>query len=302
MGIYSKKYTDELWRVINRDNPTPLPYSDSNSRVKNIRVLAVGGFNTAADIEGIKNAGYRGIVPVTYNRIELGKLFRNNRPLLLKYNPKKISDFLIPLANRYGIYLTAADIEDGPIDQSNAPGTLVIQVKAGNPLYVGAIGCDWDVTLPSLKEILPQQELSVITNLLAPYTAGRLRASILCVGADASEYYARLENISWSKTWQNRQPVGLADLLTILQGISQYPWRVNASGVAGQYNLTNGSCSFRGRIEDMKAVHGWTPRDPEYNYAPDWATHVLIYSFNQTYCTNIDQTSMLVFYRIPEGV
>lgn len=299
MGIYSKKYTDELWRVINRDNPSPLPFTDANSRVKNIRVLSVGGFNTAADIEGIKNAGYRGIVPVQYNRIELGKLFLKNRPVLTKYNPTKISDFLIPLANRYGIYLTAADIEDGPIDQSNAPGTLVIQVKAGNPLYVGAIGCDWDVALPSLREILPQQELSELRNMIAPYDANRQRSTLLCLGADASEHFAALNSISWSTTWQNRQPSGLAGLLSVLQAITIYPWRVNASGVAGQYNLTNGSCYYRGKLSDMKASVGWVLDEL---LVPTWATHVLVYSFNVTYCTNLDTTSLLVFYRVPEGI
>lgn len=299
MGIYSKKYTDELWRVINRDNPSPLPFSDTNSRVKNIKVLSVGGFNTAADIEGIKNAGYRGIIPVQYNRIELGKLFLKNRPVLTKYNPTKISDFLIPLANRYGIYLTAADIEDAPIDQSNAPGTLVIQVKAGNPLYVGAIGCDWDVALPSLKEILPQQELTELKNMIAPHGVNRLRSTVLCLGADASEYYAYLNAITWSTTWQNRQPVGLVRLLEVLQGITAYPWRVNASGSPGQYNLTNGSCYYRGKLADMKAAVGWE-LDPLW--VPEWATHVLLYSFDQTWTTNLDTTPLVVFYRVPEGV
>lgn len=140
MALYAPTRSGELFALIKRDNNLPIEMDDSNCVVSAVTAVT-GAKNTTAKITGIKYSGLRGSRTVSYNRIDLAKLFLNSRPLVHvpEDMQRDVKEAAIYIAEKLGIFVTSEDIESQPITFDAQLGVFygTLKMVAGHPIYIG---------------------------------------------------------------------------------------------------------------------------------------------------------------------
>lgn len=146
ISILSKSSLDLVIDLINAANTaTKAKFDETKILVSNPTVLDASdasGHNTKAHVSAVKGGGYVGNVDVTYNRLDIGLLFKGIAANLDLGStvPKTTKDLLDSLNARFGLGLTEDDIEDQPIDTSaSQPWTTTVAIKTSSLAYLGTL-------------------------------------------------------------------------------------------------------------------------------------------------------------------
>lgn len=285
MSIYDQTRLGELYKLINKDNPTAgMPFTPENSTVVGVTALSSGPKNTTAILEGKRYSGYKGKKSFNYNRIDLAT-FTKNIEVTVSVPPETTKDLnsMLPFINAtLGIFLEVGDFPNEPLKAN--PTTLyfegTLKLNAGHPLYVGTLPFRVKGYTVDLESLVTVRELPTMTDP-SPHVSERFNAATLTYGHD----YTELQRL-----WAGWVPgvftpgVGQSDanmkqLAVALSAIDGLPWSFN--NAAAPFNLRGSMILYDGV---PKAEWAGSKLNPEPNRLYD---RVLIIQPNATYCTNI---------------
>lgn len=166
MAIYGKVALQLLVDLINRDNPQlPFPLNTTDyifGAVSTITPTAPDVRNTAITVTPKRSAPYIGALPLTYQRIDLGKLFNGVKLEVSRYVPTSSStsfiNHLMPVFNeKYGLSLTADDLNEQTWSNVQNNVQKAVTAKAGSYFCTGSMNVTW----LQGKQIIGQDVLTV---------------------------------------------------------------------------------------------------------------------------------------------
>lgn len=191
-GFYQKASIDLLYDLINKDNPT-LPYVVSantfvvHSGPKVMDPATNNGRNTQVVMRAVPNGGYRGLVTLNYNRIDLASLFKDIEVVITHYTANTLATLLPMFNSVYGMALTTDEMQN-PSWTNSAASTTVAITTAGvknttaSLAFIGTIPkFTWKRGNPSLETLITRPE----PKMLMP--------AILTDGADFSQRYRGMD-------------------------------------------------------------------------------------------------------------
>lgn len=198
--------------------------------------------NTRTILTAAPSAPYSGKVPVFYDRLSFTKVFEhtpvNTYAKLRSFRPVRIHDLIPDLNNYYGLELTTADIEDGPLTLVDGVGSAVIRAKAGSLTWTG------EFTVSIIPGDLTLEKHMTVTELKGvDYPSGQSvkgQAEVYSYYYDCSAYEDFLDAIEVT------DPEGLdvtgvvADFIADITG---HAWTVEA---AGDYSLVGAKIVYNG--------------------------------------------------------
>lgn len=140
MPLYSKSQQQLLLDDFNAKNGSAVaPLTVDNaifSTPKAIKQLLPTDPNTSVTVRARQGRGYAGETEITYTRLDLATLFKNQTPVLTLPNINVLSKGLANLNGRYGLNLTVDDIVDYNLYSGNK---FTLRVKPACLQYVGSV-------------------------------------------------------------------------------------------------------------------------------------------------------------------
>lgn len=116
-------------RFARLNNLTPLRTDDVLIQQEEIVSTAAEYFRSrGALVFRDTGANYRGSALVTFNGLNLSKLFLNVAPVVWAYNPKTLREIAAALIAQYGAPLQASWFKDGAFDYTQMPQTVTLEL------------------------------------------------------------------------------------------------------------------------------------------------------------------------------
>lgn len=273
-NILNKPSVDLIIDLINVANSTSLNNTKISFGAPSVLTGDPNNHNTGVNVLAVPGSGYIGDVDVTYNRLDIGLLFKNIALNLDVSAPTSTKDLLPLLNSKYGLGLTIDDIEDNAIDMSgNAPHSHVIVMKDSSLAYIGqvttTIGPD-----PEVGERLDTVILTTNLNgLLYPNAdTSKAQAREYSWGIDASSISAYLQV-------RTKDEVIADDSLAVeLNKIVPDVWVYDAD--AADYNTAGAKVTYAG-VNDRVDANG-DPRDTNSKFA-----RIVQFQLSDTLCANM---------------
>lgn len=302
MAIYDQTRLGELYKLINRDNPSAgMPFTTENSTVEGVVALSTGPLNSAATLVGKRYSGYRGKKTFKYNRIDLSTYCKNIEVTVTATpeTPKDLDSMLPFLNSALGIYLEVGDYPNEPL-KANSTTLLfegTIKINPGHPIYIGNLFFRVSGYTVDLETLVTIRDVNAMTDP-APHVGGKFNATMLTYGHD----YTELQQL-WTGWVPGVFTPGVAQsdaemrkLAVYLNTIDGLPWVMSAK--AAPFNLKGAQILY-----DGPPIASWagSVNNPEPNKLYD---RVLILQPNATYCSNIANGNgwgMLFHYDLIEG-
>lgn len=246
MTIYKKSPQQELLAAVNEKHPdAPLPISYNTVYIENL--LPITEQLAQATIAGIQYSGYRGSTDVEYHRLDLGVLFAGLQVEVRRYQPNKLEKVLQAIALRYGIPIEVTDLEPVPPSaMATTPYTLRLRAHADSVRYRGEFEVHVDDAFPSLREILPMRELSVLVDRF-PLQPGILQVDRTYYKCDFSGYGTpTLQGIAvgWEMGIVSHPFATILNHAETRAQVGDIWWGWGSSGMA--YNLAYTRCVYNG--------------------------------------------------------
>jgi hypothetical protein len=176
MAIYNGSARQLLVQLINEANPG-LPF-EVNTVDYDFTVPAVidpatnNGRNTEIFLVPKTSSQYTGSIRLTYNRLDLGLLFRNVIPHVQKWVPNTGTEAttvieqlhtLLPLYSaKYGIPLETSQIRDLGLQQRwgiNPSLTFQMQAEPTSLIYIGSVQSKWEIGKRTLESLYQNTEV-----------------------------------------------------------------------------------------------------------------------------------------------
>lgn len=236
--------------------------------IKDVVYQETGHFNTKATLVPVPGRGYTEEIEFEYDRIDIGHLFLGVDVKVIPGNQKLVSDYLVAINDKYGLYLDETDIVDGDISSGVPPFKFKLKIKEGNPAFYG----EFDVIVideeKSLKPLLMKINGSRVNTILGKgFKPNTINGTLLTFGDDYSDIKRFLI------------PLSIDDVLSqvIVTELNYYtnnPW-VYQDGLM-DYNLYGARVVYNGLTENCTE-----------NCNKDKYTNVTIIELNDEYCGNI---------------
>ncbi len=177
MAIYNGSARQLLVQLINEANPT-LPF-EVNTVDYDFTVPAVidpatnNGRNTEVFLVPKTSSQYTGSIRLTYNRLDLGLLFRNVIPHVQKWVPNTGTvtatniveqlHTLLPLYSaKYGVPLETSQIKDLNLQQRwglDPSLTFQMQAEPTSLIYIGSTQTKWEIGKRTLESLYQNTEV-----------------------------------------------------------------------------------------------------------------------------------------------
>lgn len=270
----NKPSVDLIIDLINVANSTSLNSTKISFEVPSVLSNDPNNHNTGVKVVAVKGSGYIGNVDVTYNRLDIGLLFKNIALNLDVAKPATTKDLLPKLNSKYGLGLTIDDIEDNAVDMSgDGPHTHTIVMKVASLAYIGqvttTIGPDPEVG-ERLDTVILQTNLN---GLLYPNSdTGKAQAREYSWGIDASSISAYLQV-------RTKDEVITDNSLAIeLNKVVPDVWVYDTN--AADYNTANAKVVYAG-VNDRTDADG-KPRDTNAAFA-----RIVQFQLSDTLCANM---------------
>lgn len=270
----NKPSVDLIIDLINVANSTSLNSTKISFEVPSVLSNDPNNHNTSVKVVAVKDSGYIGDVDVTYNRLDIGLLFKNIALNLDVAKPATTKDLLPKLNSKYGLGLTIDDIEDNAVDMSgDGPHTHTIVMKVASLAYIGqvttTIGPDPEVG-ERLDTVILQTNLN---GLLYPNSdTSKAQAREYSWGIDASSISAYLQV-------RTKDEVITDNSLAIeLNKVVPDVWVYDTN--AADYNTANAKVVYAG-VNDRTDADG-KPRDTNAAFA-----RIVQFQLSDTLCANM---------------
>ena len=176
MQLYPKPSDQLVYDLINIANPgLPEPMTALNAKLGLPVAIAnapLNGLNTKVVATGRYGTKYRGKKELSYTRIDLGALFNNVSPLVLKYTSNgrggALASQMAVFNQKYGLNLTeddyvAVNFPASTVDPEDGRLTSVVTVtiKSTSLAYIGSFQLRWKQGNQDLKDLITNLELPV---------------------------------------------------------------------------------------------------------------------------------------------
>lgn len=270
----NKPSVDLIIDLINVANSTSLNSTKISFEAPSVLSNDPNNHNTGVKVVAVKDSGYIGDVDVTYNRLDIGLLFKNIALNLDVTKPATTKDLLPKLNSKYGLGLTIDDIEDNAVDMSgDGPHTHTIVMKVTSLAYIGqvttTIGPDPEVG-ERLDTVILQTNLN---GLLYPNSdTSKAQAREYSWGIDASSISAYLQV-------RTKDEVITDNSLAIeLNKVVPDVWVYDTN--AADYNTANAKVVYAG-VNDRTDADG-NPRDTNAAFA-----RIVQFQLSDTLCANM---------------
>lgn len=270
----NKPSVDLIIDLINVANSTSLNNTKISFEAPSVLTDDPNNHNTGVKVVAIQGSGYIGDVDVTYNRLDIGLLFKNIALNLDVTSPTTTADLLPKLNSKYGLGLTIDDIEDNAVDMSGSgPHSHVIVMKTTSLAYIGQV----TTTIGPDPEVGERLDTVILqTNL-----NGLLYPNSDTTKAQAREYSWGIDASSISAYLQVRvkdEVIGDDSLAVELNKIVPDVWVYDAS--AADYNTAGAKVTYAG-VNDATDADG-NPRDTNKAFA-----RIVQFQLSDTLCANM---------------
>lgn len=135
MVHYKKKSIDLALDMVNKAAQTT--FTEREVEFKDVSYLEDGLYNTRATLYPKLGGGWQSPYVIEYDRVNVQALFKGVEVCVKPLNQKKVSEYLPLINERYGIYLTTDDIEDGIIPDTPPPFMVGVKIHPSNPAFYG---------------------------------------------------------------------------------------------------------------------------------------------------------------------
>ena len=161
MGIYNQTPSQTLYSLIVSENPA-LASATSDQFVID-KVTVVTGATTSVRVRGKPGSGFTGVQTVQYGRVSLGTLFQGVTLTYSQFTATKLSDLLPGFNAKYGINLTAADLQTDTAIASGTNTQVLTLNATPSVMYYGAVSFTWTRGIKQLVDYYPNRTLTAIT-------------------------------------------------------------------------------------------------------------------------------------------
>lgn len=252
MSIIEKPGLDIIHALVKADNPwLPGPITDRSVRLSNVTGRPDGRVN--AVLSGVYGSGYIGRRPITYQMLDLAKLFGGFPLEVGTLAVRPIHEQLTDIFHHTGVRLDPRDIVNIVPEAQDLPYVTTLRATSTSAAYVGEIQITFTERPSRLDEIVPRRDYDVSLTPFAPSTNNRTRSEYLSYGVDYTAIVAELRPVTVSAV--------TPALATALSTVDDVPWE--------SFGLTGGTVIYNG------PTPGFVPTD-EYRYPNLRYSHVLV--------------------------
>lgn len=285
---------EQLFHLARLANPT-FPSKFSSETLYIPRVVHDVNHSVALFV-GRYGAGVKGQTQVTYQRLDLAKLFLGGP---LRINTDTIGSIHSMLDSLYfstGFAFDVTDLEDQtpPVNQT-LPWRVTLKATPGSFLYYGEVEVEFVYAAPKLFNLVLQTQLTPTLASITP-TASRQRAELYTFGIDYTSVQERLKalpvgSLSWSVAGSQAQ-LNCTELADALNDIDRLPWKSQVAAV--DFNLQGATIVYNGKTKDYVPTAG-DLRIPNTRF-----DRVLVVSFvsDTTGSTGFYGSSMFIHYNL----
>ncbi len=269
---------DLIIDLINIANSTTLDETKISFGTPSVLTNNANNHNTGVQVNAVPGSGFRGSVDVTYNRLDIGLLFKNislNLDVDLSgiTNPST-KDLLTKLNSKFGLGIEIEDIEDVAIDTSGSiPHNHTITMADNSLAYIGSVA----LTIGPDPEVGEKLDTVIMTTNLM----GLLYPNADTTKAQAREYSWGIDASSIGSYLSVRvvgETIGDDSLATELNKVVSETWVYNAS--AADYNTAEAEVIYAGA------------NDPSKDTNQTWS-RIVQFKLSDTLCANMGGTLTL---------
>lgn len=166
MSFYSASFKTLLTGAVNGVNTLPFPLTDDAYNITTPTPLAVptATANTqallvATGLESTLGESYGGSVAVTYNRLDLGTLFKGIDITWLTTSTDT-KDFATFVANELGIPMVANDLVSTVLSKTDNNSYVEIKAAGNSPWFVGSCLVYYTRGIPDIATLIPEDWVS----------------------------------------------------------------------------------------------------------------------------------------------
>lgn len=110
----------------------------------------------------LDGAKFHGAKCVTFDRIDLAKLFKNVSPQIETWDVKTTHELIPLLSAKYGLPITKDDIANTSFDHTKLPQEVTIQAFSTGPIFVGSVKVLVTQKVMQLEDIVTKVDLDVL--------------------------------------------------------------------------------------------------------------------------------------------
>lgn len=110
----------------------------------------------------LDGAKYHGSKCVTFDRIDLEKLFKNVSPQIETWDIKTTHELIPLFSAKYGLPITKDDIANTSFDHTKLPQEVTIQAFSTGPIFTGAVKVLVTQKVMELEDIVTKVDLDVL--------------------------------------------------------------------------------------------------------------------------------------------
>lgn len=300
MALYSQSRLGELLKLVRKDNPGLIAEMTEENITVNAPTAITGTKNTSITVKGVKYKGYRGSKLVTYNRIDLGTLFKNVTPyVIVPPDAERTLPATLPFINaQLGIFLEESDVLNQQLimDPTSLEFRATLTMGATHPLYTGSLNIVFRGFAISMDSLVVARDLEPLKDN-SVHQAGRFCQTLLNYGVDYSAISKLLKDIASPRASTTFPDAMAKQLATALSSVDGIPWTWS-SLASKPFNMRGLQYYYNGPPIPQFTGSALNP-EPDYRY-----DRVLAIQCNSTYCTNlapgVNGWWMLIHYDLVE--
>lgn len=240
----------ELFRLVRKANPSlPVELTEENCYVP---VRGGSGELASAKLAGKYRSGVRGYRDVSYQRLDLGKLFKNTIPQIGITEEKPLFELLADIYYATGFAFDQTDLEPvGTGSFDGFPWKVRLKAASTSLVYFGEAEVEFIARKQRMAEAVLQKDLEPAIEGVV-YDGVRDRAELITFGID---YTSRatvltafpLGSLAWSGV-DNPVEALCAQLADTLNDIDRLPWKYVEGPNA--WTLNGANVVYNGKVAD----------------------------------------------------
>jgi hypothetical protein len=280
-GFYQKPSLDLLYDLINKDNPDlPFPATPETLKLHQgpfvVDPATNRGRNTRVVFTAVAGGGYRGLVTLYYNRIDLGNLFKDVPVSITHYTATTIVALLPMFNSVYGMALSQNEVTNNSWSNNanNIQQKVVFQIRdtTASLAFIGRIpDFTWIRGEPDVATIAKVSDVKLPFIEQYPLEENSIDFVQYMRGYDDSEWMA-----NWVARVQNAAQSDFIAMADRLREITGDPWVYSTN--PSNFNLY-GSTAV---LTNYTAVLN-DPENTNSQYNTE-TNYMVVFTLHTTYC------------------